>query len=114
MLWWEGKRQQLLQMNCSECVMVAWVTYIVKTRCAGGGGYLEEPQTGEEVRSTHKSAKTCPENISEVEVKTMCLNAKSIVNKKNKLNNMVEDIGCYVIGITESCANKDISDANLD
>ena len=43
----------------------------------------------------------------------MCLNARSIVNKKNKLNIMVEDINPHIICITESWANKDISDAEL-
>ena len=42
----------------------------------------------------------------------MCLNARSIVNKKNKLN-MVEDIDSHIIGITESWANTDITDAEL-
>ena len=34
----------------------------------------------------------------------------SIVNKKNELNIIVEDINSHIIGITESWANKDISD----
>ena len=42
----------------------------------------------------------------------MCLNARSIVNKKNELNVMVEDINLH-IGITEKWANKDISNAEL-
>ena len=41
------------------------------------------------------------------------LNARSIVNKKNKLNIMVEDINPHIIDITESWAIKDISDAEL-
>ena len=41
-----------------------------------------------------------------------CLNARSIVNKKNELN-MVEDINSHITGITESWANKDISYAEL-
>ena len=41
----------------------------------------------------------------------MCLNARSIVNKKNKLNIMVEDVD--IIGTTESWANNDIPDAEL-
>ena len=43
----------------------------------------------------------------------MCLNARSIVNKKNELNIMVEDIDPHIIGITESWANTDITDAEL-
>ena len=42
----------------------------------------------------------------------MCLNARSTINKKNELNIMV-DINPHIIGITESWANKDISDVEL-
>ena len=38
---------------------------------------------------------------------------QSIANRKNELNIMVEDINLHIIGITESWANKDISDAEL-
>ena len=43
----------------------------------------------------------------------MCLNARSIVNKENELNIMLEDINPHIISITESWANIDISDAEL-
>ena len=43
----------------------------------------------------------------------MCLNARSIANKKNELNIMVEDIDPDIIGITKSWANTDITDAEL-
>ena len=43
----------------------------------------------------------------------MCLNARSIINKKNQLNIMVDDIKHHIIGITESWANTDITDAEL-
>ena len=43
----------------------------------------------------------------------VCLNARSIVNKKNELNIMVEDIDPHIIGIIESWANIDITDAEL-
>ena len=43
----------------------------------------------------------------------MCLNARSIVNKKNELNIMVEDIDPHIIGITESWANTDLTKAEL-
>ena len=36
-----------------------------------------------------------------------------IVNEKNDLKIMVDDIDPHTIGITESSANKDISDAEL-
>ena len=40
----------------------------------------------------------------------MCLNARSIINKKTELNIMVDDIKPHIIGITESWANNDITD----
>ena len=43
----------------------------------------------------------------------VCLNARSIVNTKNNLNIIVEDIDPHIIGITESWANTDITDADL-
>ena len=43
----------------------------------------------------------------------MCLNARSIINKKNELNIIVEDTDPHIIGITESWVNTDISDAEL-
>ena len=54
-----------------------------------------------------------PKNISEKGYRCVCLNARSIVNKKNELNIMVEDIDPHIIGITESWANIDITDAEL-
>ena len=55
----------------------------------------------------------CPENISEAGYKCVCLNARSIVTKKNEINIMAEDINPLIISITKSWANKDISDAEL-
>ena len=43
----------------------------------------------------------------------MCLDGRSIVNKKNELNIMVEDIDPHIIGIIKSWANIDITDAEL-
>ena len=43
--------------------------------------------------------------------KCVCLNTRTIVNKNNELNIMVKYIKLHLIGITESWANKDISDA---
>ena len=51
--------------------------------------------------------------LSEKGYRCVCLNARSIVNKKNELNIMGEDIDPHMIGITESWANTDISDAEL-
>ena len=72
------------------------------------------PQAGQEATSTDKPITKCPKNMSEAGHRCMCLNARSIVNKKNELNIMVEDIDPYIIGITESWANiLDITDAEL-
>ena len=38
---------------------------------------------------------------SKEEIKCVCLNARSIINKKNELNIMVDDIKPHIIGITE-------------
>ena len=43
----------------------------------------------------------------------MCLNGRSIINKKNELDIMVDEIKPHIIGITESWANNDITDAEL-
>ena len=50
---------------------------------------------------------------SKEEIKCVCLNARSIINKKNELNIMVDDVKPHIIGITESWANNDITDAEL-
>ncbi len=46
-------------------------------------------------------------NTSESGSRCVCFNARSIINKKNELNIMVDDIKPHIIGITESWANKD-------
>ena len=43
----------------------------------------------------------------------MCLHARSIINKKNELDIMVDEIQPHIIGITESLANNDITDAEV-
>ena len=50
---------------------------------------------------------------SKEEIKCVCLNARSIINKKNELNIMVDDIKPHIIGITESWAKNDITYAEL-
>ena len=71
------------------------------------------PHTGQEATSTDKPIKKCPKNRSEAGNKCVCLNSRSTVNKKNELNIMVEDVDLHIIGITESWANTDITDAEL-
>ena len=52
-------------------------------------------------------------NTYKAEIKCVCLNARSILNKKNELDIMVDEIKPHIIGITESWANNDITDAQL-
>ena len=70
-------------------------------------------QAGQEATSTDKPMTTCPKNMYEAGYRCVCLNARSIVNKKNELNIIVEDIDPHIIDITESWANTDITDAEL-
>ena len=69
------------------------------------------PQAGQE--ATDKPITKCPKYMSEAVYRCVCLNARSIVNKKNELNIMVENIDPHIIGITESWPNTDIIDAEL-
>ena len=50
-------------------------------------------------------------STSKEEIKCICLNARSTINKKNELNIMVDDIKPH--RITDSWANNDITDADL-
>ena len=50
-------------------------------------------------------------NTSESGIKCVCLNARNIINNKNEFNIMVDDIKPYIIGITETWANNDITEA---
>ena len=60
-----------------------------------------------------RRSKRIQRNTSEYGIKCVCLNARSIINKKTELNIMVDDIKPHIIGITESWANNDITDAEL-
>ncbi len=64
-------------------------------------------------RSIPHMQTTCKEITSKAELKCACLNARSIMNKKNELNIMVDGMKPHIIGITESWANNDITDAEL-
>ena len=52
-------------------------------------------------------------NTYKAEIKCVCLDARSIINKKNELDIMVDEIKPHIIGITVSWANNDITDAEL-
>ena len=60
-----------------------------------------------------RRSKKIQRNTSESGIKCVCLNARSIIHKKPELNIMVDDIKPHIIGITESWANNDITDADL-
>ena len=60
-----------------------------------------------------RRSKTVQRNTSESGIKCVCLNARSIINTKTELNIMVDDLKPHIIGITESWANNDITDAVL-
>ena len=77
------------------------------------GGYLDVSQAEQEATSIDKPISNRPKYISETGYRCVCLNARSIVNKKNELNIMVEDSDPHIIGITESWANIDITHAEL-
>ena len=64
------------------------------------GGYLDVSPAEQE--ATDKPISNRPKNISETGYRCVCLNARGIVNKKNELNIMVEDIDPHIIGISES------------
>ena len=70
-------------------------------------------QAGREASSTDKPITKCQKNIYEAGYTCVCLNVRSTVYKKNELNIMVEDFDPHIIGITESWANTDITDAEL-
>ena len=52
-------------------------------------------------------------NTSKAEIKCVCLNARSIISKKNELDIMVDDIKPHIIGITESWAHNNITYTEL-
>ena len=73
------------------------------------GGFTEKLNTGcTDKDSKMKSAKNSLDNSTTFGYKFVCLNARSIVNKRNELNIMVEDIDPHIIGITKFWAITDI------
>ena len=93
-----------LPRDCQGRLPVAWVSYTSRAR-----GFVKE---GSKVQEGSR-CKGIQGNISKEEIKCVCLNARSIINKKNELNIMADDIQPHIIGITESWANNDITDAGL-
>ena len=75
-----------------------------------GQGGLSTKANKVQVDSTCKGIQG---STSHEEIKCVFLNARSIINKKDEFNIMVDDIQPHIIGITESWANNDITDAEL-
>ena len=75
----------------------------------GKGGLSKKTIGGQKDRR----CKRIQRNTSESGIKCVCLNTRSIINKRNELNIMVDEIKPHNIGITESWANNDITDAEL-
>ena len=78
-------------------------------KLVGQGGLSKNTTGGQKDRRSKKIQR----NTSESGIKCVCLNARSIITKKTELNIMVDDIKPHIIGITESWANNDITDAEL-
>ena len=74
-----------------------------------GGGLSKNTIGGQKDRRS----KEIQRNTSASGIKCVCLNARSIINKNTELTIMVDDIKPHIIGITESWANNDITDAEL-
>ena len=77
----------------------------------GQGGLSKKSQKVQE----DSTCKGIQGSTSKEEIKCVCLNAIGvgpIINKKDELNIMVDDIKLHIIGITESWANN-ITDAEL-
>ena len=100
-----ARGQQFLPRDCQGRSPAAWVKYEI----SGAGGLSKKAQKVQE----GSRCKEIQGSTSKEEIKYVCLNARSIINKKIELNIMVDDIQPHIIGITESWANNDIPDAEL-
>ena len=82
-----------------------------------GGGGNSKPNTGGTVSTDKDSKKKSPKNSQENSpyfgYKCVCLNERSIVHKRIELTIMTEDIYPHIIGIAESWATTNISEAAL-
>ena len=83
-----------------------WIGQRKLFKLVGQGGLANPAPSGQDYSSS---------NIRQGNAGLKCvgLNARSIMNKKSELNIMVNDSDPHIIGITESWANKDITDAEL-
>ena len=83
-----------------------WIGQRKLFKLVGQGGLANQAPSGQ----YYSSSNTRQGNAG---LKCVSLNARSIMNKKSELNIMVNDSDPHIIGITESWANKDITDAEL-
>ena len=96
-----------LPRDCEGRLPVAWVSTIFKL--VGQGGLTKKAHSIQE----DSGCKGIHGNTSKAEIKCVCLNTRSIINKKNELDIMVDEIKPHIIGITESWANNDTTYAEL-
>ena len=89
-----------------ETGSIQWIGQRTLFKLVGQGGLANQAQSGQDYISS---------NIRQgnAGLKCVSLNARSIMNKKSELNIMVNDSDPHIIGITESWANRDITDAEL-
>ena len=98
---------QFLPRDCQGRLPLALESTIFKL--VGQGGL---PKKAKKVQADC-GCKGIQGNTSKSEIKCVCLNARSILNKNNELDIMVDEIKPHIIGITESWANNAITDAEL-
>ena len=88
--------------------MKAQVSSVFIIRCTGG---IHKAISRKLYRQIYKGKKS--QNFNKNELTCICLNARSIINKRSDLDYMIADTEPDIIGITESWANKDMVDAEL-
>ena len=99
-----------LPRDCQGWLPVAWETCDIETSWVGrGGGGVVEKTIGGQKDSKYK---IMPSNTPSSGIQCVCLNTRSIINKKTELNIIVDDIKPHIIGNTESWANNDIQMPN--
>ena len=110
--WLPSKRKGRSSFLCEPASIYGQWNRLQLFKLDSQGGFTEKPNTGcTDKDSKNKSAKNSLEHCTIFCYKCVCLNTSSIVNKINELNFMVEDIDPHIIGMIESWATPDISDA---
>ena len=86
-----------------------WLWQSTTFKLIGQGGFSKKAKKVQ----ADSGCKGIQGNTSKAEIKCVYLNARSIINKKNELDIMVDEMKPHTIGITESWANNAITDAEL-